>query len=241
MCSPKFFLMFVRVKYDYDRIVINEVFISGYNELCYHGHKSMDIQLFRSYGMNITLCNSQFYNTTQLTLRVRIEDANALILVKNCTFKYIIHKMELLHRIVHNEIPINNVTIRFENCVFYCSVASYILVLQFVFNKDDLCVSPSNVTIENCTFTNNSGTLMVLLNAASNCKTNVFLNQVVNFAKNIAGMVMQFYRVAVHFNGTITVLENVVTHDILKFQDCVITFVKIITFLSNLCDTIIYM
>ena len=78
-----------------------------------------------------------------------MEDANASILVKNCTFKNIIHKMELLHRIVYNKIPINNVTIRFENCVFYYNVASYLLVFWFVYINDGLCISPSNVTIEN--------------------------------------------------------------------------------------------
>ena len=241
MCSPKFFLMFARVKYNHNCIMINQVFIAGYNELCYHGHKSMDIQLFKSYGIDIKLCNSQFYNTTQLTLRIRMEYTNASILVKNCTFIYIIHKMELLHRIVCNEIPINNVTIRFENCAFYYNVASYLLVFTFAFNHDGLCVSPSNVTIENCTFTNNSGNLLMSINVPSNCKTNVFLNQAINFAKNVAGFVMHLYGVAVHLNGTLTVLENVVTHNIIKFQDCAITFVNTITFRSNVCGTIIYM
>ena len=241
MCSPKFFLSLAGVECNNDRVLINQVFISGYNELCNQGHKSANIQLYKSYGIDIILCNSQFYNTTQLALRMRMEYTDASVLVKNCTFKYIIHNMDILYRILYNEIPLNNATVRFENCTFSHNVALYLLIFHFGTDNSGLCVSPSNVTVENCNFINNSANLMLAINIASDCKTNVILNEAVNFANNMAGFVMSVYKVAVHMNGTITIFENNVTRNIIKSYYCEVTFAKTITFLSNICNTIINM
>ena len=241
MCSPKFFLSLTGVECNHDYILINQVFISGYNQLCNQGHKSTNIQLYKSYGIDIILCNSQFYNTTQLALRMRMEYTDASVLVKNCTFKYIVHNMDILYRIVYNEIPLNNVTVRFENCTFSHNVALYLLIFHFGTDNSGLCVSPSNVTVENCDFINNSVNLMLALNAASDCKTNVILNEAINFANNIVSFVMSVYKVAVYINGAVTIFENNVTQNIIRSHYCEVTFAKTITFLSNMCNTIINM
>ena len=241
MCTPKFFLSLAGIECIHDHVWINQVFISGYNELCYHGHKSANIRLYRSYGIDVVFHNSQFYNTTQLTLHMRMEYTDALVLVKNCTFKYIVHEMDILYRALYIDIPLNSVTIRFENCLFSHNVAMYLLVFQFGNSNRDSCVSPSKVTIENCGFANNRANLMMAVNTASNCKSNVFLNEVVNFANNIAGFVMSVYQVAAHMNSTITVLDNNVTRNIIRFYHCEVTFAKTITFVSNICNTLINM
>ena len=150
MCSPKFSLTLDDGYTDYnlkhDSISINQVFISGYSEICYEYHKAMQIHLHQSdYGMDVELCNSQFYNMNQMALHIRMSYANSSLLIKNCTFRYIKHTVAYLTHVVHGEISSNNATIRFENCAFCYNTASYIVKMEVLF--DDLCVHPSNFYI----------------------------------------------------------------------------------------------
>ena len=240
MCSQKFYLIFVKVEDDYDYIVINQVVITGHTKLCYKGHKSMEIELYKSYGVHVELWNSHFYNTTQVALYIRMEYTNGSLLVNNCTFRNIIHNMELLYYTVNSEISANNVTVKFENCAFYHNVALHLLAFNFAFHHG-FRVHPSNVTIENCDFIGNIvDELIGVLVVIPNYKANIFFNDVINFAENKAYILMRFTRMTVIMNGTITVLKNNVTESITVFESCEITFTKTITYLSNICDTVVY-
>ena len=60
LCSPKLFLLFVRTGYQYFEqihqfndvdVLINQVSISGFNEMCYEYHEAMQIRLYKSYDI----------------------------------------------------------------------------------------------------------------------------------------------------------------------------------------------
>ena len=243
MCSQKFYLISLNMEDDYDYILINKIFITGYIQLCYTGHKLMEIELYKSYGMHVELFNSQFHNTTQTALFIRMEDTNGSLLVKNCNFTKIIHNKGYLFHIVNSKIQANNVTIKFQNCAFYYNAAYNVFALRFPY-YDNFWPQPSNLTIENCTFIGNNvyGVIMIRFYAISTSqrKANVFFNDFIIFANNNVNVIMQFKYMAVNMNGTITVLENKVFKNIIEFELCQITFTKTITFLSNICNTVIY-
>jgi len=92
--------------------------------------------------------------------------------------------------------------------------------------------------ITNCDFIENNNTLMIEVNVLSNCKPNILLNGVINIAKNRGGPLLLLADIAFSINGTITLLENDMIV-IMDLQFCVITFTKTITFISNVCDTVI--
>ena len=240
MCSPKFLLIFLSEKYDstHDIIIINQLSISGYNEICYELHKAMEIRLNESYGMHIQLYNSQFYNMDQTALFIRMEYTDALLLIRNCTFANIKHKTRMIDQVVYGEIATVNVTIKFEECVFYNNVALIILELQLPF-YEYLCAHQTNITIENCDFRDSNSSSLIFDNDVSSCKPNIFFNKIVNLAKNIAHFMMYFSNVVVNMNGTINVSENNVTLDVMKFEYSDITFSNEITFLSNNCTNVI--
>ena len=240
MCSQKVFLSFVMVEEEYDYILINQVYITGHTNLCYQGHKTMQIELYKSYGVHVELHNSQFYNTTQVALYTRMEYTNGSLLVKNCAFKHIIHNKEFLYYAVNSEISVTNVTIKYENCAFYQNFALFLVVFNFAFYHGSL-EYPSNVTIENCDFIGNDVNALIIFNVGPRLKANVFFKDVINFAENIAYNIMHFTNMAVLLNGTMTVLENNVTGSITVFQSCQITFTKIIAFISNICDTVVFL
>ena len=246
MCSPRFVLKFINVEDNYNYVLINQVFISGYNELCPKGYVLMNIHVDHSYDMHVELCYLQFYNVTQSALFINMEYTTGSLLVKNSTFTYIVRKSEPIYTIFTCEVPSNNVTIMFENFAFYYNVALNMLLLVFddhchdgYYYHDDWCTHPSNVTIENCDFIGNNG---VLINSDGGyCMVNIFLNDIVNFTKNIAYVLIQFVNMVVKLNGTVTLLENEVREEILAFQSCEIAFTKTITFISNICDIVVYM
>ena len=200
MCSKKFVLLVVnlKVKNSYNYIFINQVFISGYNEQCLtKGQQLMQIYVDKSYGMHIEMCNLLFYNIAQLVLNMEMKFTDASILFKNCTFTY--NKNEVYNTIFSEVIPTNNVNIKFDGCTFYYNIVFFLLALNFD-NHDGLCLNPSNVTIENCDFTDNSGSL-ILLSGKSNCKPNIFFNKVVTFARNNADILIYFEQMIVKVNG----------------------------------------
>ena len=245
MCSQKFYLISLNVEDDYDYILINKIFITGYIESCYVGHKLMEIEQYKRYGMHFELSNSQFYNTTQVALFIRMTSTNGSLLVKNCNFTKVIHNVLLLHCVISSEIQANNVTIKFQNCAFYYNVAFYLLQLNFAYDRN-LKLRPSNVTIEGCTFTDNyvHGVIIATLKIIDShnlpqFRANVFFNDLVNFSNNTVHYIMHFTHVTAKMNGTITVLENIVEFSIMDFSLCEITFTKTIIFLSNVCDIII--
>ena len=236
MCNPKFFLWFLNAEGDHDHILINQLFITGYNDLCYESHKLMKIWLHKSYGINIELCNSQFYGSNQIALYIEMKYTTSTpLIVKNCTFKYIMHDGEVsLNSIIYCAIPVNNVVILFEKCTFY---RNHLDIFRIEFTEN-FCRNLSNVVITNCDFIENNNTLMIGVNVLSNCKPNILLNGVINIAKNRGGPLLLLANIAFSINGTITVLENNMIV-IMDLQFCVITFTKTITFISNVCDTVI--
>ena len=242
MCSPKFVLMFLFFGEEnggmHDLISINQLSISGYNEICYELHGAVEIRLYESYGMHVKLFNSQFYNIDQIALIIRTENTDASLLINNCTFKYIEHKTRRIHRVVYGEIAVYNVNIRFEECTFNRNVALTLFYMLFTF-YNGLCTFPSNVTIQNCDYIDNHGDLLSLSNYVRGCKPNIFLSETVNLANNRAKQLMLFSFMAVSMNGTIVVLENNVTQDIITFEYCDIVFSRSITFRSNTCTNVI--
>ena len=247
MCSPKVLLIFQRDKNDptLDSISINQLSITGYSEMCYELHGAMEIRLYQSYGMHIKLLNSQFYIMDQIPLIIQMNhtDGSLSQLVKNCTFGCIKHKSRnvLIPYVVYGKIANVNVTIKFQDCIFYKNVAQTLLEMELTF-YNGLCVHQTNVTIENCEFVDNyGGGSLVFCNDNPSCKANVLLNGAISFIKNTAHFIMYFSDVAVYMNGTTDVLENNVTLDIVKFEDCTVMFSNSVTFISNICTNVILM
>ena len=144
----------------------------------------------------------------------------------------------MVDQVVYGVIPSVNVTIKFEECMFYNNVALILLELKFV-SCDGLCAHQTNITIQNCDFIDNNSSSLMFKNNKRGCKPNVFFNKIVNLAMNKAHCVLHFSNVVVYMNGKINVSENHVTLDIIQFEDCNITFCKEIIFLSNNCTNVI--
>ena len=232
ICSPKFSLIYTDTEHDcdHDYVLINEVFISGYTEICYGYHKAMEINLYQNqYDMNVELSNSQFYNMDLVVLHIQMSHANNSLLIKNCTFKHI---KGYLDQLVDGKFSVNNVTVLFENCLFYYNEASILLNMKIA-SFDDLCLNPPNFTFKNCDFNDNNGTLLWLSNHAPNCKTSIYFKEIINVAENKADLLMYFFHTSVYMNGVITVLENILELNIINIDNCDITFTKTVKFLLN--------
>ena len=244
MCNVKFFLMFklmgTKHNHHHDSVLVNQVFINGYGGTCKYNEQRevMAVILYKIYDIHVELSNSQFHNLNQMSLYFRMKYTNASLLIKNCTFTYTTHKVI---EVVYGTLSINNIAVKFDNCVFYHNTASDLLRLHFAYHADGLCVYPSNITIENCDFTDNKGSLLMLFTTVFDCKPNIFFKEFVNFALNKATYIMQFSYINVYMSGTITVFKNDVTDNIIRFEDCNITFTETIMFLSNTCDNVIYL
>ena len=236
-CSPKFSLTFVNTDYshyDHDSISINNIYISGYTEICYGNYRVMELHLYQnSYGMKMELYDSQFYSMDQMVLHVQIPHANNSLLIKNCTFKHIKPTMGYLAQIIHGEISTNNVTMWLENCSFYHNIALFLLQIQL--NAfDNECIHLTNFTITNCKFSDNNGSLLALLNRALDCKANS-INENINVIKHIGDFIMYFSQMLVYMSDVI-ILENSLVLSIVHFDSSEVTFTKTITFQSNICS-----
>ena len=96
MCSPKFLLMFVDTEYDPNNelILVNNLFVSGYNKNCYEYHEAVDTQIHNSnYSINVELCNSLLHNMDRIAINVQMEHVSGSLSIKNCTFENIKHKI----------------------------------------------------------------------------------------------------------------------------------------------------
>ena len=233
-CSPKFLLAFRDIKSGQhnDSIFINNIYISGFNKICYEHHEAMDIFLYQKhYNINVELYNSQFHNMDQTALNIHMIFVNASgsLLIKNCSFRYIKHAAKVLNGLVAN----NNAAIQFENCAFYNNTASSIINIDFEAN-DDLCIIPNIIMFTNCNFSDNYGTV---LNSPTqlDCKPKIFFHENVTVARNEGDDIMHFSHLSVYMNGTITIFENIAAHRIIVFDICNVTFSKTITFISNKC------
>ena len=240
MCGPKIFLMFEGTEHNHnhDSILVDQVFVSGYNEKCYYNQELMAIILYESYGLHVELSNLRFCNIKQMAMYIRMLYTDALLLIKNCTFTYAINKERIMERVIYGTLSNNNITVMFTNCTFYHNAALILLELKFA-HHDGLCVHPSNITIENCDFIDNScDSLLIVLDTLFSCKPSIFLNKIVNFARNKATFIMFFSYMAVNMNGTVIVMENKVKDSIVQFGDSDIILTK---FISNTCENVIYL
>ena len=111
--------------------MINQLFISGYSELCPTDISLMTISVNNSYDVHTEICNLQIYNVTQSALRIYMEYTSGSLLIKDSTLTYIGRKSKRIYALLASDIPDNNVSIIFENCAFYYNVAEYILMLLF--------------------------------------------------------------------------------------------------------------
>ena len=249
VCSPKFFLMFLDTEYhhtyDIDTVLINEVFISGHSEKCYEYHEAMGIWLHNNnYSITVEMYDSQFYNMDQKALDIQMKTNTCALLIKNCTFTDIKNKMRLLDHVIYAKIFPHNVTIRFENCGFYSSRALTLLQIEIVRHSSS-CLHPSNTTFENCNFISNERSLLILSNDAYNCKVNVFFDGNVKFSNNTRtasqtlGDLLKFSFAVLYMKGTITFLENIVVDSIIELENSDVMLTKTVTFLSNICGTVI--
>ena len=87
---------------------------------------------------------------------------------------------------------------------------------------------------------NTKGNLLMFSNEGYECKKILF-GKNVYFINNKVGYIMYFSYMAVHMTGTMVVSHNTVKSFIVKFEFCEITWTKMITFLSNICDYVIYL
>ena len=236
MCSAKVYLGSFNVKGDHDKILVNRLFITGHNELCYNLYNLMRIKLYKSYGINVELYDLHFYATNQIALHIRMKYTSASIIVKDCTFKHIMHDNVFSSFIVHGVISLYNVAIEFENCTFYHNNLSSI---KIVFAPGSFCVHPSNITINNCNFIEIIGNWLEVLNIKSNCRPNLFINDVVNIAMNTGDFLLESIGIAININGKVTILENKMVL-MMSLHFCMITFTETITFISNICDAVIH-
>ena len=246
MCSSKFLLIIEDTEYGWinDLLLINRVSISGYNDMCYEDQEVMLMQLNKCHGMHIELYNSQFYYMNQMVLRIEMEYTDTSLLIKNCVFMYIKSKVRVINQVVNGKFSISGMTIKFEKCTFNYNVMNTALGLQFIdyTNNDnyfhDLCVHLSNLTFKNCDFIGNNGSSLILHNIGPD-KVNAIFNGIINFTENKGRFIMYSSYMTVTMNGTITVLKNNVTFNIIELEQCEITITKTITFLSNVCFTAI--
>ena len=234
MCSPKFFLGYHNVECDI-KILVNQLFITGHNELCYDLYRLMVLQLYESYDINVELCDLHFYATNQNALFIQMEHASASLLVKSSTFKHILNDEVITNSLVYGEIPLSNVAIGFENCTFDHSNFN---IIEILFVSQNFCVHPCNITIKNCDFIEIIGNCLYIINHDLVCTPNLFINGVINIAKNIGEFLLLLIGIAININGKITILENEMIL-MMAFDSCTITFTETITFISNICDTVI--
>ena len=239
-CSSKFVLKFINAKGSYNFLYVNQVFISGYGELCLtESHQLMQVYTDKSYGLHIEFHNLQFYNITQAALDIDMKYTDTSMSFKNCTFAYSMNAIDSIHKTIYGKIPSNNASLKFENCAFHYNVA-YLLLFLRLDDHDDFCIHPSNITIENCNFTGNNGGNMMFLYGMSNCKPNIFFNEVINLVNNkIEYFIIRIQYMIVKLNGTVIVKENNARYVIITFINCEIAFTKMIIFLSNICRTIL--
>ena len=105
--------------------------------------------------------------------------------------------------------------------------------------SEDHCAYSSNITIENCDCIDNIGSIITIdSNTKVTCKAKVYLNEIVYFAKNKALFIFYLIDLAVYMNGTITMFENSIQHNIMELEFCEISFTKSVAFLSNICMSI---
>ena len=237
-CSLKFLVMFFHT--ENASVLIDQLSVSGYNEMCYMLYEAMQIVIYKSYGIIVQLYNSLFYNMNQRALFIEMNNTNASLLIKNCSFTSIVFVSGLIEDVVYGALSAINVIIKFENCKFHYNAVSVQLELEFFF-LDGLCVHPSNVTIENCEFIGNRGNLIHLHNLVHTCKASILFNGANDFTNNNAGSVLYFTYMAVVMNGMIVVSENEMLQDIFSFNFCDITLTNKIIFLSNICESVIFL
>ena len=242
VCGTRFSLLFFNTQYDHhdhDSISINNIFISGYTKICYGHYRVMELHLNQiHYSMNVELYDSQFYNMDQIVLHVEMSHMNNSLIMRNCTFRHIKPTMGYVSQLVYGEILTNNATIWLENCSFYDNDALFLIEIIFDF-FDSICAHPTNVTIKNCYFSGNNGSLLTLHNHALDCKANIF-NINVNITKNMADYIMYFSQTFVYMSDVI-ISENKLLLEIILFEFGKVTFNKAITFLSNVCPSAIYL
>ena len=245
MCSAKFSVIFTdsdsELNHDLSSVFINKVEISGYNEICYEYHDTMEILLQQShYSMNVELRNSQFYKMNQRALYIEMTFANSSLLIKNCTFMYIKHRVNRVNQVVYGEISKSYMIVQLEDCAFHHNTVSIIFKIIFV-SYNASCEYSSNIKVKNCDFSNNSGSLLMLNNIDYHCKPIVF-NENIIITKNNGNFIMHYSHTSVYINGVITATENNVILDVLYFQFCDITFYNTIILLSNTsCATVIHL
>ena len=121
--------------------------------------------------MNVSICNSYFYNTNQtaLEIKARYTFTATQILVINCTFKFVSAGPSIISISV---LPFNK-NIRFINCEFYNNTLNVIAVTTEAC-KSHLCelsisnvtfpMIPSNVSLIRCQFISNSNRLIFMRN-----------------------------------------------------------------------------
>ena len=238
MCDAKFFLMLWGRRKNQDSILISQISISGFKEMCYDYHEAMKIWLYNIDGISVKLFNTQFYNMNQTALNILISNANASLLIKTCSFMYLKHEIRFIEDVVHDGIVNSNVAVSFKNCIFHYNAALTLLRLEFE-NTESLHVYLSNLTIKNCDFINNTGNLLYLSNFDPGCKVDVFFNEIINIDRNEVSSLMYISHMTVTMNGTITLSENYLTQNIMEFRYCDVTFTKTITFRSNTCHNVI--
>ena len=241
MCTAKFFLVFWHTGYDHnpDSILINRISVSGSNEMCNDYHEAMLIQLWYSYGIQVNLFNLLFHNMNQRAISFLVRHTNASVSVKTCTITYFSCEQKTIEQVVIGVVLNSTVAINFENCNFHYNVALMMLALEFECSVG-FCIHLSSIAFKNCNFTNNNGELLAFHNK-NGCVVEVFFNEIINIAKNKASFVMYLSSMTVTMNGTITMSENNIMHNMLNFQDCDIIIFKTIAFVSNQCLNVIHL
>ena len=155
--------------------------ISGSNDMCHdENFKVIDIQMYKGYSMYVELCNSRFYNITHNAVYIRMVDTNtSSLLIRKCNFTDIKNYFRPLQQIVYGELVNPVTTVMFEN---FTTIMHLSIILKIEFNG--LCMHPFNVTMKNCDFIGNDGSLLYTFHLVHHCKTNIFLNEIINFANN---------------------------------------------------------
>ena len=131
--------------------------------------------------------------------------------------------------------------------MFFDNFVKTVLGLQYFDQKyfniypDNLCKNLSNITIENCYFIDNTGSIFIVHSDIKfTCKVKVyFFNEIVYFAKNKVPFILYLTYLTIYMNGTITMFENYIQHNIMELEHCDISFSKTVAFLSNVCTSVI--
>ena len=261
ICMYRIMLIYIlrNDHHDSDIITMNKISISGYSNNChsYNLHPVIDIQLQQNqYNMMIIMSDSQFYNMDQTILKFETSCNNNsnTALFKNCTFKNLTYNSAILYELVTAQIPCINTTMAFVDCDFLLNrnVFHMISVAVLENDADGLCTFPTNITVENCNFIGNVGTLLSFGSYnyfnATTCRPHVYMikrihifNTSVKWDREYitdTGIIDCLY-MAVHMNGNIIVSENLSQLSIIALQSCNVTFTGNITFTSNICTQVI--